>query len=90
MTTYNRYTVSVLATVDSADSGETQRLIKEALNALPKVRVKTISFDLWVNGMTGEDRVFDEDGKEIFSNATVTAEASTTSVPEVEAEEVKA
>ena len=87
---YNRYTVQVLCMVDSADSSVSQKQIKEALSALPKVRVKQISFDMWTNGMDGSERRFYEDGKEILANATVTAEASPASVPEVEAEEVKA
>jgi len=79
-TIYNRYTVAILATVDSADSSVSQKQIKEALNALPKTRVKQISFDEWVNGMDGSERRFDEDGKEILAGAAeTTATASTAS-----------
>ena len=46
-----------------------------ALSALPKVRVKQISFDMWVNEQDGSERQFDEDGKEILAG---TAETTTT------------
>lgn len=75
---YNRYTVQVLCTVDSADSSVSQKQIKEALNALPKTRVKQISFDEWVNGMDGSERRFDENGKEILADAAPSATTATT------------
>lgn len=51
-----------------------------ALSALPKVRVKQISFDMWTNGQDGSERQFDEDGKEILAGAAeTTANASTAS-----------
>lgn len=75
-TIYNRYTVAILATVDSSDSAATQGAIKEALSALPKVRVKQISFDMWVNGQDGSERRFDEDGKEILASASTEAESA--------------
>lgn len=77
-TIYNRYTVAILATVDSSDSAATQGAIKESLSALPKVRVKQISFDMWVNGMDGSERRFDEDGKEILADAAPSATTATT------------
>lgn len=77
---YNRFTVAILAIVDSADSAATQTQIKAALSALPKVRVKQISFDMWTNGQDGSERQFDEDGKEILAGAAeTTANASTAS-----------
>ena len=77
---YNRFTVAILAIVDSADSAATQTQIKAALSALPKVRVKQISFDMWTNGQDGSERQFDEDGKEILAGAAeTTATASTSS-----------
>lgn len=86
---YNRFTVAILAIVDSADSAATQTQIKAALSALPKVRVKQISFDMWTNGQDGSERQFDEDGKEILPASSV-PETSTNFTPDVEAEEVKA
>ncbi len=73
---YNRFTVAILATVDSADSAATQTQIKAALSALPKVRVKQISFDMWTNGQDGSERQFDEDGKEILASASTEAESA--------------
>lgn len=73
---YNRFTVAILATVDSADSAATQTQIKAALSALPKVRVKQISFDMWTNGQDGSERRFDEDGKEILASASTEAESA--------------
>lgn len=48
MTVYNRYTVQILMNCDSADSAETQRKLREALASVPKTRVRTISFDVWM------------------------------------------
>lgn len=73
---YNRFTVAILAIVDSADSAATQTQIKAALSALPKVRVKQISFDMWTNGQDGSERQFDEDGKEILASASTEAESA--------------
>ena len=49
MTVYNRYTVQILMNCDSADSAETQRKLREALASVPKTRVRTISFDVWMD-----------------------------------------
>lgn len=49
-----------------------------ALSALPKVRVKQISFDMWTKGQGGSERQFDEDGKEILANAAETAATAST------------
>ena len=70
MTTYNRYSVQILAIADEADSSGLQKKITDALSPISKFHVKTVSLDKWVNGLTGEERTFDENGKEITVEGT--------------------
>ncbi len=69
MTVYNRYTVQILMNCDSADSAETQRKLREALASVPKTRVRTISFDVWMNANKGIEKTYDESGDEITDSA---------------------
>lgn len=69
MTVYNRYTVQILMNCDSADSAETQRKLREALASVPKARVRTISFDVWMDANKGIEKTYDESGDEITDSA---------------------
>lgn len=69
MTVYNRYTVQILINCDSADSAETQRKLREALASVPKTRVRTISFDVWMDANKGIEKTYDESGDEITDSA---------------------
>jgi hypothetical protein len=69
MTVYNRYTVQILMNCDSADSAETQRKLREALASVPKTRVRTISFDVWIDANNGIEKTYDESGDEITYSA---------------------
>lgn len=69
MTVYNRYTVQILMNCDSADSAETQRKLREALASVPKTRVRTISFDAWMDANKGIEKTYDESGDEITDSA---------------------
>ena len=69
MTVYNRYTVQMLMNCDSADSAETQRKLREALASVPKTRVRTISFDVWMDANKGIEKTYDESGDEITDSA---------------------
>ncbi len=69
MTVYNRYTVQILMNCDSADSAETQRKLREALASVPKTRVRTISFDVWMDTNKGIEKTYDESGDEITDSA---------------------
>ena len=69
MTVYNRYTVQILMNCDSADSAETQRKLREALASVPKTRVRTISFDVWMDANKGIEKTYDESGDEITYSA---------------------
>lgn len=69
MTVYNRYTIQILMNCDSADSAETQRKLREALASVPKTRVRTISFDVWMDANKGIEKTYDESGDEITDSA---------------------
>ena len=69
MTVYNRYTVQILMNCYSADSAETQRKLREALASVPKTRVRTISFDVWMDANKGIEKTYDESGDEITDSA---------------------
>ena len=69
MTVYNRYTVQILMNCDSADSAETQRKLREALASVPKTRVRTISFDVWMDANKEMEKTYDESGDEITDSA---------------------
>lgn len=69
MTVYNRYTVQILMNCDSADSAETQRKLREALASVPKTRVRTISFDVWMDANKEIEKTYDESGDEITDSA---------------------
>ena len=66
---YNRHTVQILMNCDSADSAETQRKLREALASVPKTRVRTISFDVWMDANKGIEKTYDESGDEITDSA---------------------
>lgn len=69
MAVYNRYTVQILMNCDSAGSAETQRKLREALASVPKTRVRTISFDVWMDANKGIEKTYDESGDEITDSA---------------------
>ena len=69
MAVYNRYTVQIIMNCDSADSAETQRKLREALASVPKTRVRTISFDVWMDANKGIEKTYDESGDEITDSA---------------------
>ena len=64
MTVYNRYTVQILMNCDSADSAETQRKLREALASVPKTRVRTISFDVWMDANKGIEKTYTDSAAE--------------------------
>nr|DAL40049.1 MAG TPA_asm: hypothetical protein [Bacteriophage sp.] len=70
MTVYNRYSVQILVNCDSADAPETQRLLREALATVPKTRVRTMSFDVWMDVNKGTEKTYDESGNEIGVSAS--------------------
>lgn len=70
MADYKRFTIHILGTADSVDSLTLHSDIETALNSIDKCRVKAVNLDMWVDGFTGEPRVFDENGKEIIVKAT--------------------
>lgn len=63
---YKRFTIQILGTADSVDALTLHAAIETALNGIDKCRVKAVNLDMWVDGFTGEPRVFDEKGKEIL------------------------
>ena len=69
MTVYNRYTVQILMNCDSADSAEPPRKIRAALASISKTRVRTISFDVWMDANKGIEKTYDESGDEITDSA---------------------
>lgn len=89
-TTYNRFNASILCIADSADVTDLQSKIIQVLSTVPKLTVKATNFDRWVDGMTGEVREFDENGKEIVETPAVVATTAEATPSTVEAEEVKA
>lgn len=72
-TKFNRFTVNILCIADSTSVTDLQSKILQVLSTVPKLTVKTTNFDVWVDGMTGAVREFDENGKEIVETATATA-----------------
>lgn len=67
MTEYKRFTIQILGTADSVDALTLHSDIETSLNGIDKCRVKAVNLDMWVDGFTGEPRVFDEKGKEIVT-----------------------
>ena len=53
----------------SAIVGGTQRKLREALASVPKTRVRTISFDVWMDANKGIEKTYDESGDEITDSA---------------------
>lgn len=87
MATYNRFSVQILGTVDATSSEELLTNINSALGSIPKFRIKAVSHDKWTDGFTGEDRLFDDDGKEIVETNIV--EDTPVEEPAIQIEEVK-
>lgn len=81
MANYNRFSVQILGTVDATSTEDLLKAINEALGGIPKFKIKAVSHDKWVDGYTGDDRIFGEDGKEIVEEPVVEE-------PEVEVTEV--
>lgn len=65
MTEYNRFSIQILGTVDATSTEELLKQINTALGGIPKFKIKAVSHDKQVDGFTGDDRVFGEDGKEL-------------------------
>lgn len=86
MANYNRFSVQILGTVDATSTEDLLKAINEALGGIPKFKIKAVSHDKWVDGYTGDDRFFGEDGKEIVETPIV--ETTEESAKEVEVEEV--
>lgn len=77
MTEYKRFTIQILGTAYSVDSLALHSAIETALNGIDKCRVKAVNLDMWVDGFTGEPRVFDEKGKEILKASEEVVEETT-------------
>ena len=86
MANYNRFSVQILGTVDATSTEDLLKAINEALGGIPKFKIKAVSHDKWVDGYTGDDRIFGEDGKEIVEEPVV--EETTQEETEVEVTEV--
>lgn len=69
MKKYNRFSVQILGTVDATSTEDLLKAINLALGGVEKFNVKAVSHDKWVDGFTGKDRVFDEDGNEIVETS---------------------
>lgn len=76
MTTFNRFSIQILGTVDSTSTETLLNQLNTALGTIPKFNIKAVSHDKWADGFTGEDRLFDEEGKEILK------QPSTPEIPE--------
>ncbi len=72
MQKFNRFSIQILGTVDATSTEELLAHINSALAGVPKFNIKAVSHDKWTDGYTGADRLFDEDGKEIVEQTTVT------------------
>lgn len=64
------FSVQILGTVDATSTEELLKAINTALGSIAKFKIKAVSHDKWVDGYTGDDRFFGEDGKEIVETAT--------------------
>ena len=84
MTEYKRFTIQILGTADSVDALTLHSDIETALNGIDKCRVKAVNLDMWVDGFTGEPRVFDERGKEILKASEEVAVEDTAVQPTVD------
>lgn len=71
MTTYKRFSVQILGTVDGEESVALHQAIQQALAKVKKFKVKAISLDEWTDGFTGKTRKFDENGDEVVEIAEV-------------------
>lgn len=71
MNKYNRFSIQILGTVDANSTEDLLKAINEALGGIPKFKIKAVSHDKWVDGYTGEERFFGEDGKEIVQTTVV-------------------
>ena len=65
MANYNRFSIQILGTVDATSTEDLLKAINEALGSIPKFKIKAVSHDKWVDGYSGEERFFGDDGKEI-------------------------
>lgn len=79
MSIYNRFSIQILGTVDATSTEDLLKNINTALGAVPKFKIKAVSHDKWVDGFSGDDRLFGEDGKEIVEQPEPSPEVSTTS-----------
>ena len=78
MTQFNRFSIQILGTVDAISTEDLLKQINTALGSIPKFNVKAVSQDKWVDGYTGEDRLFDEEGKEIIKQSPIIEVPETT------------
>lgn len=65
---YNRFSVQIMGTVDATSTEELLASINSALGGISKFNIKAVSHDKWVDGYSGKDRLFDENGNEIVSS----------------------
>lgn len=93
MTTYNRFSVQILGTVDATSTEDLLMRINAALGSIPKFKIKAVSHDKWVDGYTGDDRIFGDDGKEIVEQPEVVEEVverpSTTEINGISDEDIE-
>lgn len=93
MTTYNRFSIQILGTVDATSTEDLLARINAALGAIPKFKIKAVSHDKWVDGYTGEDRIFGDDGKEIQETVEetvdVVVEPETTEINGISEEDIE-
>ena len=71
MAKYNRFSIQILGTVDATSTEDLLKAINEALGGIPKFKIKAVSHDKCVDGYTGDDRFFSEEGKEIVQTPVV-------------------
>lgn len=76
MTTYNRFTIQILGTVDAVDSLTLHSELVEALKNVQKMTIKAVNLDMWADGYTGKTREFDENGNELSGGTERVAETT--------------
>lgn len=82
MTTYKRYSVQILGTVDAQDAVILHQAINSTLSGVERFKVKAVSLDEWTDG-NGQTREFDEKGKEVVEVVETQNELDTSEEIEV-------
>lgn len=70
MAEYKRYSISIIGFADATDALTLHTALNQVFSSDPKMKVKTINLDEWVDGYTAQSRLFDESGVEIITNPT--------------------